>query len=114
MKLNKTNALLLWKKYYGDRQFAKDFHGNLMCRDAYGDSDYFVYQNNQRIYCGWNLHHILPKSQRGTNAESNLLCTNILTNVAASNKITFWIDDILYQVKKVYGSRNYEIVRKNN
>ena len=42
MKLNKTNALLLWEERYGNRQFAEDFDGALMCRDAYGDPDYFV------------------------------------------------------------------------
>lgn len=35
-----------------------------------------------------------------TNAISNLICTNIATNDEAADKITFWIDDCLYQVKK--------------
>ena len=113
MKLNKTNALLLWEERYGNRQFAEDFDGALMCRDAYGDPDYFVYRNGRRIYCGWNLHYILPRTHGGTNAVSNLLCTNILTNEAASDKITYWIDNTLYQVKKIYGSCNYEIVPLN-
>ncbi len=114
MKLNKTNALWLWEKHYGNRQFAEDFHGALMCRDAYGAPDYFVYHGGQKIYCGgWNIHHILPKSHGGTNAVSNLLCTNILTNEAASDKITFRIDDTLYQVQKIYGSHNYKIVPLN-
>lgn len=115
MKLNKTNALLLWEKRYGNLQFAKDFHGYCMCRDAYGDPDYFVYDYyGRKIYCGWNLHHILPKTHGGTNAAVNLLCTNILTNEAAANKITYWIDDTLYQVKKIYGSGNYKIVPLND
>lgn len=48
----------------------------------------------------WNIHHILPKTCGGTNAISNLICTNIATNDEAADKITFWIDDCLYQVKK--------------
>ena len=50
--------------------------------------------------CVWNIHHILPKTCGGTNAISNLICTNIATNDEAADKITFWIDDCLYQVKK--------------
>ena len=32
-------ALKLWQERYGYTQFAEDFHGNLMCRDGYGDPD---------------------------------------------------------------------------
>lgn len=111
MKLTQQNALRIWAECYGDSEFAKDFHGNLMCRDAYGNSDFYIRENGQRIYCGWNLHHILPKAHGGSNAPSNLICTNILTNEAAESKITYWIDDSLYQVRKIYGSSNHEIVR---
>ena len=113
MKLNKTHALGLWEKHYGNRQFAEDFVGTLMYRDAYGDPDYFIYQGDQKIYCGWNIHHILPKSHGGTYAVSNLLCTNILTNKAASDKITFRIKGTLYQAQKIYGSHIYKIVPLN-
>ena len=58
---------------YGDERFAEDFHGYLMCKDGYGNPDFFVYEGNERIYCGWNLHHILPKALGGTNAISNLI-----------------------------------------
>ena len=111
MKLTRQNALHLWAELYGEATFAEDFHGNLMCRDAYGDSDFYIRQNGQRIYCGWNLHHILPKAHGGSNAISNLLCTNIITNETANDKITYWLDDSLYQVRKIYGSSDYEIVR---
>jgi len=113
MKINYTNALMLWKETYGNAEYAEDFHGNLMCRDAYGNSNYFIWHYGQRIYCGWNVHHILPKNHGGTNAVENLICTNILTNEEAADKITYWIDDSLYQVKKIYGSRFHEIVKLN-
>ena len=45
------------------------------------------------------------------NARENLLCTNIATNEAAEDKITFWIDGCLYQVKRTPGSSEHEIVR---
>lgn len=113
MKINRTNALSIWADTYGDAEFAEDFHGNLMCRDAYGDSDYFIWERGERIYCGWNLHHIMPKTHGGTNAADNLICTNIITNEEAADKITYWIDDCLYQVRKIYGSHQYEIVSLN-
>ena len=55
-----------------------------MCREAYGDPNYYVLDRNagrfnlpSKIYCGRNIHHILPVAQGGTNARENLLCTNI-------------------------------------
>ena len=42
MKINKKNALKLWERYYGDARFAEDFHGYLMCRDGYGNPDFFI------------------------------------------------------------------------
>lgn len=118
MRINKVNALRFWNECYGDNLFAEDFHGNLMCRDGYGDPDYFVYERNgfivnysSKIYCGWNIHHILPVALGGTNAKSNLLCTNIATNEAAEDKITFWINDCLYQVKRIPGTHEHEIIQ---
>ena len=55
MKINKTNALKLWEMCFGEQSFAEDFHGYLMCKDGYGDSDYYVYDKHEKIYCGWNL-----------------------------------------------------------
>lgn len=62
--------------------------------------DFFIKEDGEAIYCGWNIHHILPKNCGGTNAISNLTCTNIATNDEAADKITFWIDDCLYQVQR--------------
>ena len=68
-------------------------------------------ENGQRIYCGWNVHHILPKTHGGTDAVENLICTNIITNENAADKITYWIDDSQYQVKKIFGTHTYQIVQ---
>lgn len=59
MKICRKNALKLWEMCYGSALYAEDFHGNLMCRDGYGNPDFYIYENGERIYCGWNLHHIL-------------------------------------------------------
>ena len=84
---------------YGEAMYAEDFHGNLMCRNGYGNPNYYIIEDGERIYCGWNLHQILPRAFGGSNAISNLLCTNIATNEVAGDRITFWIDDCLYQVQ---------------
>ena len=43
MKINRENALRLWEKFFGSRRYAEDFHGYLMCKEGYGDPDYYVY-----------------------------------------------------------------------
>lgn len=118
MKINRKNAMYIWENMFGDARFANDFHGRLMCKNEYGDPDFFIYKDvrvlvgyQDRIYCGWNIHHILPLALGGTNAMNNLICTNIATNAAAEDKITFWIDDTLYQVKRICGTSDHEIVR---
>ena len=111
MKINKTNALKLWEMCFGEQSFAEDFHGYLMCKDGYGNKDYYVYENHEKIYCGWNLHHILPKACGGRSVIENLCCTNIATNDIAADKITFWIDDTLYQVKRT--DAGYDIFSLN-
>lgn len=100
MKVCRKNALKLWEISYGNAIYAEDFHGNLMCKDGYGDPNFYIMKDGERIYCGWNLHHILPKASGGSNIASNLLCTNIATNEEAGDRITFWIDNYLYQVRK--------------
>lgn len=111
MKINKKTALKLWEERYGSRELADDFHGYLMCKEGYGDENYYIVRWGKKIYCGWNIHHILPTSCGGTNAKDNLLCTNIATNDAADDKITYWIDDKLYQVKKDHDEGGYCICR---
>ena len=57
MKINKYNALRFWEECYGSKQYAEDFHGNLMCKDGYGNNNFSVNYYGQEIYCGWNIHH---------------------------------------------------------
>lgn len=81
MRINKKNALRLWEMCFGDNNFAEDFHGYLMCREGYGDPDYYVCDGKERIYCGWNIHHILPKTCGGTNLEALLMMKIKITYV---------------------------------
>ena len=110
MKIDREHAMKLWQERYGFAWYARDFHGNLMQRDRYGDPNARVLGLRGPEYVGWNLHHILPRAHGGTNEAHNLICTNIRTNEAAEDKITFWIDDCRYQVRRIPGTREYEIV----
>ncbi len=111
MKITKKSAYELWESMFGSVEYAEDFDGGLMYKHAYGNSDYYEIRNGQKIYCGWNIHHILPKACGGDNSIENLICTNIITNELAGDKISYWIDDKLYQVKKIKGTHLYEIIR---
>ena len=80
-----------------------------MAFEGYGDPNYYIYQDGEKIYCGWNIHHILPRSKGGPDDIDNLTCTNITTNDQASNKITYWIDGHKYQVRKI--DKSHKICR---
>ena len=111
MTITEKRALKIWQKKFGNAKYVEDFSGTLMCRDAYGNRNYYIIDHGKRIYCGWNIHHILPKKYGGSNAIDNLTCTNIITNETAGNKITFRINDGLYQVKKNKTTNDHEIIR---
>lgn len=113
MKLSSTVALKLWHKYYGDASWAEDFDGGIMYRDAYGNPNaYYLNEDGKKIYCGWNLHHILAVTKGGSNDVKNLICTNIITNEQAGDKTTYTLDNGTYQVRKIKGIPNaYEIVQ---
>lgn len=111
MKNARKTAERLWKERYGDVKFAKDFHGNYMWYDAYGNQNYYRYFNGEKIYCGWNIHHVFPKSKGGSNDDDNLECTNIVTNTLIADKITYNLDGVIYRVKKQSG--RYAICRED-
>ena len=48
MKINKYNALRFWEECYGNKQYAEDFHGNLMCKDGYGNNNFSVNYYGQK------------------------------------------------------------------
>lgn len=111
MKITKENAFKMWDSLFGNERYAEDVFGCLMCKQAYGNDEYYEIRNGHKIYCGWNIHHILPKACGGTSAIENLTCVNIVANQIAGDKITYWIDDALFQVRKIKGTHTYEIVR---
>ena len=98
--MRKTEAEMIWKERYGNKKLVKDFHGNYMSFEGYGNPNYVCKVNGKKIYSGWNIHHILPKSKGGPNDKGNLECTNIITNQRIADKTTYWLDDKKYQVRK--------------
>ena len=113
MKISKKNAYELWEMMFGNETYAEDFDGGLMYKYAYGNPEYYEYRGGKKVYCGWNIHHILPKACGGTNSIDNLTCTNIITNEQAGDKVSYWIEGRFYQVQKIKGRRAYEVVRMN-
>lgn len=61
MKINKTSLLSLCEEIYGYQTLVKDFHGNYMFRDTFGDRNAYRFVRGEKVFCGWNLHHIPPK-----------------------------------------------------
>ena len=69
MKITRNNAMALWEGTYGNRSYAEDFDGGLMRKDAYGDAEYYEIRHGRKVYCGWNIHHILPKACGGDDSK---------------------------------------------
>ena len=110
MIISKMTAQKLWKERYGESTIVKDFNGSYMYYDAYGKRNYSRQIDGKDVLCGWNIHHINPQSKGGKNSKGNLACTNIITNDAAGNKSTYWIDGKKYQVRKT-GKNSYQVCK---
>lgn len=95
MIINRENAMYLWTKTLGDSHKAKDFSGRLMEKGAYGD-------RNSKY--GWNIDHILPKSQGGSDSEYNLICSHIKTNSEKADSFPCFNAN----------NRNFEIIKVKN
>ena len=109
MKINRNTAYAIWQEEFGNVKWATDFAGRVMYFDDFGDRKIYRPYKGRYIYTGWNLHHILPKANGGTNAKFNLTCTNIITNEEAGDRTTFVIGDTMYQVRKNYGKPGHHI-----
>ena len=81
-----------WKHEFGDSLVGYDFADREVRFGSHGQSG---------SQYGWNRDHILPLSQGGKDNLANQQITNMATNAERTDKLTFWIDGTLYQVKKV-------------
>lgn len=111
MTITREFAMKLWQEHYGNAIYAVDFDGGLMYRNAYGNAEYYEWRHGRKVYCGWNIHHIHPIARGGKTKKNNLICTNIITNQGAGDKITYWLDNGLYQVRKKRGTDIHYIVK---
>lgn len=102
LDINRETAMQLWEKSYGKETRVNDFAGREMDKGAYD-------QRGSKY--GWNLDHILPKSQGGKDTESNLICTHILTNDEKADKFPCFIaNGKQFEIIKV--QNHYEIREK--
>lgn len=103
MEINHETAMSLWNKRYGKATRVNDFAGREMDKGAYG---------NRESKYGWNLDHILPKSQGGKDTESNLICCHIKTNDEKADKFPVFVaNGKTFEIVKV--ENHYEIKEKN-
>jgi len=110
MKMNRDYALQMWDAVFGSKSLAIDFAGRYIYRDDFNDKVQLRIDNAGHQYnFGWNIHHILPISLGGTNETRNLLIVHWMTNSEASDKNTFSINSISYQVRKIKFTSSYGI-----
>lgn len=64
MKINKQNAMKLWRSRYGDDNDVCDYAGRPM---------FFLDYNNRESKYGWNIDHILPQDRNGADDAENLI-----------------------------------------
>jgi 5-methylcytosine-specific restriction endonuclease McrA len=70
--LDHDKAMKLWNSVLGKSVTrARDYRNRLIYKEAYG-------QPNSEF--GWEVHHILPKNQGGTDAFDNLQIVHYLTH----------------------------------
>ena len=71
MEINKDTAMKLWNETYGKETKVHDYEGREIQKAAYG-------QTGSRY--AWDIDHIDPKSQGGTDRRDNLQIVHIKTN----------------------------------
>ena len=102
MTINRQTAQRLWEKRFQGRLAVKDIFGSCMRKDAY---------NKRGVDGAWNIHHIRPLSEGGSNDEANLM----IISIGAHDQIggsypSYKVNDKVYDVKKVNGV--YKIVHR--
>ena len=109
-------AFKIWETYYGNYDIVCDFAGRIMKKDAYGKENALVDLSEQdaidlkqegegSYYCGWNLHHMMPKGKGGPDSDDNLIPVQYATNEMASDKTSYVIDDRTFEVKRTRGKK---------
>lgn len=101
MKINEKTAKRFFLENFPDG-VGYDFAGRKMILEDYG---------NDKVETGWNIDHILPLSNGGTNAKINLQCTNVKTNHIKGNKMQ-WSDNSM-DFKTIKFKKLHKIIKVN-
>lgn len=106
--MDKTKALQLWEKRYGDRKVAYDYAAQKMVRDDF---------ENEASGYSWTVDLIKPASGGGRYVEDNLMIASSLTTKVRAGKPSFRFGNILFEVRKgkSYGtSALYDVTDRNH
>lgn len=71
MAIDHKTAMKLWEAKHGDQTTAQDYKKREIHKGAYGQ---------EGSQYGWNIHHKIPQSQRGTNEKGNLEIVHFKTH----------------------------------
>ena len=119
MKINKKNALKLWERYYGDARFAEDFHGYLMCRDGYGNPDFFIKEDGGRLYKNLvynlvkrNLSKVATLKKRSPHVLRHTFATTMLNNDAELGAVKELLGHESIATTEIYAHATFEELKK--
>ncbi len=114
MDINEANAKQLWRDRYGNEDNVKDFTGRWMYFDDYGKQEKLrKSQGGEMRDYGWNIHHMLPEAKGGTDDKNNLEIVHWETNAEASDKTSYTIDGVAYEVRR-HSNGTHGIYRKSD
>ena len=104
MTINRQAALRLWEERFKNRMAVKDLFGLPMKKDAF----------NQRGADGaWNIHHIVPKCEGGTDNDVNLIIISMDAHDQIGDRFpSYTVNSKVYDVRKIQGTQTYKIVRR--
>ncbi len=106
--MDKTKALQLWEKRYGDREIAYDYAAQKMVKDDF---------ENEASGYSWTVDLIKPASGGGRYTDDNLMIASSLTTKVRAGKPSFRFGNILFEVRKgkSYGtSALYDVTDRNH
>ena len=78
--MNKESSMI-WLNTFGNVNEARDYAGRIVVRSAY---------NTRNSGYGWNVDHVRPISDGGTNMACNKIACHILTNEQKGDLFPHW------------------------
>lgn len=95
MEINRKSAMKIWEEQFGGGVSAVDFAGRRIQKGAYGQ---------RTSSFGWELVHILPKTEGGKTEPSNLICVHVRTADEKSDLFpSFKANEVSYVISESEG-----------